>query len=177
MESTKFSRKGQIEDWLPSITLVVFLVFLFFFLILPNTANPLQGASAFSSLKIDSGMALADYLKSNAELEGFQNPNMADAIGYYFASSDENILAQIKAKTKQLFSGSLLESDSASWSIEIKNAKSSREIAIDSEKIEAMRKNPGKAYIKSRDEVADSVIPGSSSNASIEIRLFAVSLG
>ena len=123
MESTKFSRKGQIEDWLPSITLVVFLVFLYFFLILPNTANPLQGASALSSLKIDSGMALADYLKSNAELEGFQNPNMADAIGYYFASSDENILAQIKAKTKQLFSGSLLESDSASWSIEIKNAK------------------------------------------------------
>ena len=65
----KFSRKAQVEDWLPTILLVLTLVFIILILLVPTSIIKGKGKKILElqSLNIDSDQYLLDFLSSPFE--------------------------------------------------------------------------------------------------------------
>lgn len=163
----EFSKKSQIEDWLPLLTMIIFLVLLLLFISLSNINKnkKINERIELSILSKDSNQLLLNYLKSQSFVRNQQNENIADELNYYFMTGDENLLGQINTITNDIFSRSHLETDYSSWSLEIKHPDK-KELIIESEKSR-------ESHIL-RKEVSKILIPTYYNDKSIEIKLFFV---
>ena len=166
----KFSRKAQVEDWLPIILWVLVMVFLFLIFLVPTSITKEKGKKILElqSLNIDSDQYLLDFLSLPFEFNSNKNMNVADAINYYFFNKDENLLIQIKAKSQGFFSKTSLETDDSSWSLEFIHSKKKKFI-IDSNKGKSSK---NLNFITSKVEISKITIPTNNVDEFIDVRMF-----
>ena len=159
------SKKSQVEDMLPLmfiITAIVIFVLIFSLINISkkNSSNEYAGVLVMEK---DANQLLHNYLSSTDTADS-GNQNMADAINTYFMNEDQKTLLHLNQITNDFLSNSEIETDYATWSLEIKfNGK---EITLDSERAK-------KSQVLRR-EIARTIIPPYSNSGPIEIRLFEV---
>ena len=159
------NKKSQIEDWLSFLVILFLIIFVVFFLPQQSTAGT-RAAREEINLQVissDSGQVLLNYLRTNLD----NNVNVAEAIGIYFDTNDENLLKKIKDTAHEPFSKSYLETDSSSWSLEI-NYPGKKQLVIEPEKART-------DYII-RKEVSVENIPAGFPGRQIELKLFLVQI-
>lgn len=155
----KSSKKSQIEDWLPMVLAIVFILFLSITLLFSTKKAESGEIFEFQSAIIDSQEILLDYVKIPFDMQGTQI-SITDAISLYFSNQDDDILKKIKLETQSYFS-MRLSSELQQWSLEI--ASENNRIIINS-------KNPVKPDFDKK-EAAKITIPSPNFNL-IELKLF-----
>ena len=157
------NRKSQVEDWLPLLGIIIFLVVIALFYPLHSIAGTkaMNEKINFDVMSKDSAQLLLNYLK----IKLGENENVADGIVLYSSTKDSNLLNQIKLKAEDFFSKSDLNTESSSWSLEIKQYNTNPIIV----EPEIARTD----YIL-RKEFSKVTIPTYSSNKPIEIKLYLV---
>jgi len=172
------NKKSQVEDWIPTlISLLILVSIALFFPIFKASANErINEQIKFQSLSIDADQILVNYLGTPIKLENFPDADITDAIAYYFATLDENILKQIESKTDEFYSKSKLETDFSSWSLDIKNPEKKKTVTIESEKAKKRKRelSDNRLYDVTRREVSKITLPYPIKDESIEIQLFNV---
>ena len=161
----KFSRKSQVEDWLPLMAIIIFLVFIFLILSLLNLnrTTTINEILKMDTIIRDSGQYLINYPNSQISLNN-KNITVAEAISYYAATNDENSLILLKFWADEIFSHSSLETDSSSWSLEIVTP-ATKQVITESEKARTR-------YI-ARNEISSAILP-MPDKENAEVRLFFV---
>jgi|SRR3989338_2790729 len=157
------NKKSQIEDWLSFLVTLFFIIFVVFFLPQQSIAGT-RAAREEINLQViskDSGQILLNYLSTTLD----NNVNVAEAIGAYFLTNDENLLNGIKNAAHKSFSKSYLETDSSSWSLEI-SYPGKKPLIIEPEKART-------DYII-RKEVSAEAIPTGLPDKQIMLKLFLV---
>lgn len=159
-------KKSQVEDLLSLLLLIIFIVFLALFLSFKGvgTAQSIKENADTKILGLNSDQLLINYLSLQFDSEDSQN-NVADALNKYFTTNSENLLKQIKAKTNEFFSRSVLQTDSSSWSLEILHSEKNP-IIIESRDSETKH--------QSRRQVSEIIIPSHNTIKPIKIKLFYV---
>lgn len=159
------NKKSQIEDLLSFLAAIALIVFIVFFFPSKGIAETkaIQEKVNLQMISKDSEQVLISYLQTPLD----QEVNVAEAISTYFINNDENLLNQIKTLADGSFSKSYLETDSSSWSLEIKYSGRGS-LIIEPEKA---RTN----YIL-RKEVSVVFIPTQFSDKQIELKLFLVQI-
>lgn len=177
------NKKAQVEDWLPLMLIIVVLFFFVSCTAIGNLSRHKTIDSAVTSRLIvkDSSQQLLNYLKSPVKLDNMNDVNVADALNYYYLNKNDKLLSQIKAATDEFFSKSSIETDYASYSIEI--AYPNKDIVIEPEKlrkqkliINQMKKENdlSKIKISERKEMDAAIIPIFNTDKIIQIKLFMI---
>ena len=156
------NKKSQAEDLLQFVfvVLVLVVIVLIFSFKDMNRKKLTKEQLDFQTLSQDASELLAKYLR--LQFNEVDDTNLADAIGLYFSTKDDNLLKKIYALTNEFFSRSVLETDLSSWSIEI-NYPGKSPVVIESQK--SMSEYP------IRVEISNIEIPAYNSQL-IKIRLF-----
>ena len=152
-------KKSQVEDWVPLMFIIVFLVVLFFFVAFTNKSSSATLAE-FSGNQIiakDASQIVLDYLRYSPE-----NKNAASILSEYFLTKDPQKLHDLKRLTNEFFSKSSLETDYSTWSLEFHYGEETIIIETDRANEQVLRKEISRTYIPSYGKDA------------IELRLFIV---
>ncbi|MBI2102137.1 hypothetical protein HYT53_06010 [Candidatus Woesearchaeota archaeon] len=157
------NKKSQIEDLLSFLAAIVIIVFVVFFFPSRSIAGTkaVQEKINLQMISKDSEQLLISYLRTPLN----NDVDVAEAVNTYFVSNDENLLNQIKTLAHEFFSKSYLETDSSSWSLEIRYPGKSS-LIIEPEKA---RTN----YIL-RKEISVVTIPTQFFDKQIELKMFLV---
>jgi len=161
------NKKSQVEDWLPMLLLIALLIVVFFITLIPNIQKEKEKKkiTEFQSLDIDSDQYLVDFLRTELE----ENLNVADTIIVYL-KDEEELMERVGKKAEKFFLRTGLETDTSSWSLEIKYRN--KIITIDSEKVKSTADK--RVYYDIRRKVSSTIIPHLDLST-IEIKLFFVS--
>ena len=158
----KSTKKAQVEDWLPTVLFLVFILFLGLFLLLPSAANKNEAQLKLQSTRLDSQKLLIDYLRAPIDING-QKISMAEAMGSYFLNRDESIMKRIREDTESLFSSAKSQSGLPFLTLELYSQN--RKVAV-------YPSNEGRDFDKN--QLVTATIPSQNSDP-IEIKLFYLS--
>ncbi|MBI2557957.1 hypothetical protein HYW20_01435 [Candidatus Woesearchaeota archaeon] len=156
------NKKSQVEDWLPLLGIIIFMVILLVF----YPSHSIAGTKAannkidFDVMSKDSDQLLLNYLKIKLD-----DKNIADAIVTYQLTKDSALLNQMKSNADNFFSKSDLNTESSTWSLEMK--------PFDENMIIVEPERARTDYIL-RKELSRTLIPAYYFNKPIEIKLFLV---
>jgi|SRR3989344_2736772 len=158
------NKKSQVEDLLEFmfIMVVVVIVVLLFSLRGVSYAKTTNEQVKIATLAEDSDKLFITYFRIPIDNK---NEIIADLLNKYFITSDENTLKQLNSFTDNFFSKTILETDTTSWSLEIKpSGKNS--LLIQSEK--------SKTRFFLRKEISKMILP-SFQSSTVEVKLFITS--
>ncbi|MBL7055555.1 hypothetical protein ISS07_01440 [Candidatus Woesearchaeota archaeon] len=160
------SKKAAVEDWLPTILIIVFLVFFSIFMFYPSQlkAAEKRTISELSLANIESEQFLVDFLSFPSENKG--NRDIADLIVLYFSNRDQATMEEVKKASGGFFTG--LETERSSWSLVI-NHKSGN-INLESPRFV---ENPVlRSKFGTKKELSKLDIPTHDPNEKVEVKLF-----
>ncbi|GEM_PF-2587106 len=127
------SKKSQVEDWLPYLFLVIFVVIASILIFFGGNGRAIAAKEKSDEfiLNMDSSQLLQNFLRTPAIENSLENA--ADQLNYYFLDDGQNSLNAFSAIAKPFFDKSQLESDYSSWSMTVKYP-GKKDIFIESEK-------------------------------------------
>lgn len=160
------NKKAVVEDWLPTILIVVVLIFLSIFLLIPSNKEAQKKEIAeFKLEEINSHQLLINFLNSPIEING-QKLNTAETIVLYLPIRDPETINKIKTKANNVFSS--LDTEKSSWFLEI--TQNFEDIKIYSQKFT----DDPKIRSSARIETSKATIPTNNQDENIEVKLFLI---
>jgi|TARA_Y100000031_G_C8214557_1_gene382694 hypothetical protein len=159
------NKKGfVVEDWLPTLLMIVVLIGVYFILLLPTSAiqNKNKEIATFQTLDIDSDQHLIDFLRLPID----ENSNVADTIQLYFSTKEGDLFVNISDKANEYFPKTKLDTKTTSWSLKFSPSKGD-ELTL------GAKKDTGPKFVtryNSRLPIAKTAIP-TQNNETVEITL------
>jgi len=160
------NKKAVIEDWLPTILIIVILIFLSIFLLIPSNKEAQKKEIAkFKLEEIDSHQLLINFLNSPIEING-QNLNTAEVVVLYFAIKDVDIINKVKTNANNVFSS--LDTEKSSWFLIF--TQNFQDIKLESQRY--IDEPTLRSRFGTKKETSEATIPTDIQEENIQVRLF-----